>query len=283
VNEPRILRLAPPDEAELQSTSVHECGHQLVALAFGLNPTMSVAGTGNGVCVHDDGPAESVAAIGWGGVLAEDLTGARISWRTIPDTPLPLTRAALLGWFNQMMREGLHQLSSTDRDGIKRWPVLSACEAAFHILSANLDRLRELSEWLADQSRESVWKNRRLGDAAAATDVERFCHGEIERRRAERQQVDYRKMIKGVEEFVMPPPKIPCGVEEFYFVIVSRLGKRPDREAARLLLDFAQHLRHRGGDADFLHTRFENRNHWLWRARQFAEWEEEVRIGPRTC
>jgi len=165
-----LTRLAPADEKLLASIAAHEAGHAVVALAFGLRPRAYIGGPDSGICKHEPGVAWQNAAIIWGAVLAEDILRARNALRTVPRCEL--TPETFLDWMNEFEFEGgmeqLRQYSEPDFLVIAAEAARSRdiARAAFKILDANRDLLKEVADNLVEHSRLRFWKNGKDFDLA---------------------------------------------------------------------------------------------------------------------
>jgi hypothetical protein len=157
-----LIKLPPEAERRLFSECVHETGHGVVALAYGLKPRTYIGGAGFGVCKFVPGTAWQNTSITFGGVLAEDLLGARNPLRTIPRCEL--TAATFGDWLNEFLYAGgleqLHKYSASDAEDIKMYDQSRECaRAAFKILDANRELLKEAAGDLLECSRIRFWKN----------------------------------------------------------------------------------------------------------------------------
>jgi len=168
----KLTALNSTDAKLLASIATHESGHLIVASAYGLRPKAFIGGPRSAIVKHDHCTLFELAAISWAGVLAEDLTANRYPDRTLP--ACELARGNLTGWIAAMIAGGLTELkaySSPDVAGIASHPcTFETARAAFQILTANLDLLREFAGELADES----WLRFRLNENDFAN-AERLC------------------------------------------------------------------------------------------------------------
>ena len=168
----KLLSLGVEDERLLLSLATHESGHAVCALHFGLGAKCFIGGPRSAICKHDPGTCFQNSCVSWAGVLAEDLTANRHPDRKLPGCEL--TRENLTGWIVAMIAGGLTALSrysAPDAAGIESHPDKFATgRAAFQILTANLDLLREFADELCEESRMRFRQNE--NDFARA---ERWC------------------------------------------------------------------------------------------------------------
>jgi hypothetical protein len=276
----RILNLGPLAERQLERVAVHESGHELVCRGFGLPADCFVAGRADGVCTHRLGSPFQNATVSWSGALAEDLLGVRSERRTLPT--VPLSRETLPAWFNQMMTaEGRRQLSSADREGIEGYPVQSACDASFNILSERIDALRFSAALLVMDSRDQVFESivRGGSNEADVLDVQHHVRQAQERGRQEEQQANTKALAAKLDALVPMPRNFPATIEPFLSLIVAE-GQGAYHEHAQRLLDFAEHRRTRHGEQDFLGIRIETAEHWCYCVHAYRDWLEHRRAAP---
>ena len=279
MSKSRIVSLGPEAERQLERVAVHESGHEVVAEAFGLPAQCHVAGRGDAVCVHVLGKPHQNAAVSWGGALAEDLLGVRAELRTLPS--VPLSRGTLPAWFDEMMSTaGRRQLSGPDLEGILSYPVESSCRAAFDILSERIDALRFSASLLVAESRERVFESLARGGSGEADvlDVQHYVRQAQERARQEQQRVNAEALAAKLDALVPMPRNFPATIEPFLSLIVAE-GQGATCKDAQRLLDFAQFRRVRHGDFDFLSSRFETSEHWLFCVNAYRDWLEHRRAA----
>ena len=277
MSKSRTLNLGPEAERQLERVAVHESGHETVAEAFGLKAASFVAGRADGVCTHRLGTPHQNAAISWAGALAEDMLGVRAELRTLPT--VPLSRGTLPAWFDQMMTtKGKRQLSAADREGIEGYPVQSACDASFNILSERIDALRFSAALLVRESREQVFQSITRGGSGEADrlDVEMHIHQVRQAAIEARQRADAAEFDVKWESMV--PRTFPVTTEHFLKRIVSA-GQSSTWEHAQRLLDFAEHRRVRHGEQDFLGIQFETVECWLYFVNAYRDWFERRRVA----
>jgi hypothetical protein len=280
MSKSRTLNLGPEAERQLERVAVHESGHETVAEAFGLPAGCFIAGRADGVCRHKLGTPHQNAAISWGGMVAEDLLGVRSERRPLPT--VPLSRETLPAWFNQMMTaEGRRQLSSADREGIEGYPVQSACDASFNILSERIDALRFSAALLVMDSRDQVFESivRGGSNEADVLDVQHHVRQAQERGRQEEQQANTKALAAKLDALVPMPRNFPATIEPFLSLIVAE-GQGAYHEHAQRLLDFAEHRRTRHGEQDFLGIRIETAEHWCYCVHAYRDWLEHRRAAP---
>jgi hypothetical protein len=275
-----IVLLAPEDELHLRSICIHEGGHARVAAAFGIANDYLVAGPGAGVCAHAPcADLVKVAAIGWGGVLAEALMGMPFRGRKLPH--YKPTSANLYDWCREVP---LHSLSQPDQDGIRGCDLYEGCKVAFDILSSSLDILEYIASSLAERSRKTYAENSRRTERSLDFELDAFSvlfHAEQRARAAERSvAVPSRR----ADEVMATPP---CQVPET-FTIKSFMDCTGSTEAE--VDDFVKDRTRRdawgvgraAGDEEFRTaiTFFRehgvvNRDRWIHAAKEFHSWRNQ--------
>jgi hypothetical protein len=202
-----IVSLAPEDELHLRSICIHEGGHSRVAAAFGIANDYLVAGPGAGVCAHAPcADLVKVAAIGWGGVLAEALMGMPFRGRKLPH--YKPTSANLYDWCREVP---LHSLSQPDQDGIRGCDLYEGCKVAFDILSSSLDILEYIASSLAERSRKTYAENSRRTERSLDFELDAFSvlfHAGQRARAAER-KTDKPLADTDATTEALPPCQVP--------------------------------------------------------------------------
>lgn len=171
--------LSAEEERLARSTAAHEAGHDLIAEHYGLKPQSWLAAPGEGVCLHCRGTDDEVAeAVGWAGIVAEDLLGARKPGRLLPGTILATTSGWEVFDWSEEVRGALRRndfksvgLSRSDQrfiDGFSKSPVPLR---VFRLLSARLGELKELAGDLYATFRPALVQARDLDDATVQASV----------------------------------------------------------------------------------------------------------------
>jgi hypothetical protein len=148
-----ITNLGPEDEQKLYSICAHEAGHFVVALHFRLNPRAYIGGPRSGICKHTPGVAWQNACIAWAGFIAVAMLAGELSAANFYD------------WLNATLYSGgmdkLRMVSAPDVAAIEAEDARSRdiARAAFKILDANRDLLKEVAANLVEQSRTRFAKN----------------------------------------------------------------------------------------------------------------------------
>jgi hypothetical protein len=141
---------------EQERIAYHEAGHYVAATNFGVAAFPELTPNGDykplpsggfqlGVCDYDTSLTTKFqnAVIGWAGVIAEHMMGARYDW----SPPVPLKAEFLRDWFNMVLVKGFPRLSIPDQiliAGDKRqWRTF---KTAWKILSKNRARMKQIAE-----------------------------------------------------------------------------------------------------------------------------------------
>lgn len=280
-----VTALAPEAELELRCVAVHEAGHGLVAGRLGIQSAAFVAGPGTGICAlaSCEDPFK-LAAVAWGGVLAEWIFQTPVKGHTLPK--LKPTADNVYDFVNQVR---LHELSKVDRG------LIEACQdrhgaalAAFEILSGGVDALDYLASRLCERSRKRFAEAGGRDPSSLARECDFFSsqfHAERRQRDSERDAVG----PSGPEDDA-PPCPVPS---EFNFP--TFLASTGATEAQ--IYDFVEHQTRqqawqagRAASAEevasaerfFREHGVSNRDRWIFAARQFREWRDKQTTDRST-
>jgi hypothetical protein len=150
-------------ERDLQSLSIHEAAHAIVADEFDLFHGAFIAGRNYGATVHGRTDAQKTGAISFAGVMGEDICSLRSSERAFPK--VVLTSETILDYTEQIRHS---ELSDSDSQGIAACPCpIAAARETYSILVYRLADLKSFANLLADNFRERFYATVKRNDPAA--------------------------------------------------------------------------------------------------------------------
>ena len=261
-------------EEQLRPVAAHESGHELVASRLGLKNAVHIAGPDAGVCSYRTSSAFHRAAVGWGGVLAEALTGLTAAGHNLP-TFRP-TAENLRDWCQQVR---VYELSPSDQEAIGMAEHHAACRTAFDILSRNLDVLEYLTSSHAQRAAPVV-AERGHSAGLASLELDRFSrefHAGLNAEEAAR---------RGDEILASLPPCPLPGDKRFSFAsfvectgaseadVLAFVRDRTRREAWQVGRVVGEN-EFKIAEKFFRERQLSSRGMWIALAKEFAGWSKQ--------